>query len=342
MALEAVVFPQDVFSYSGGKDSYPLTTFLSFDNFKVEEKKSVIGDCTMNGYLESYQHEVRTELDCVVGNWDSSSSSPSMVQSFKELDYSYSSPEPLDGLFAAGNFPSAGGMEAGDAPAATGRRKRRRTRSCKNKEEMENQRMTHIAVERNRRKQMNEYLAVLRSLMPASYVQRGDQASIVGGAINFVKELEQLLQSLEAQKRMSEPVQDSGDHRSFPFSDFFTFPQYTSCSNNHGSINETVAENRSAIADIEVTMVESHANLKVLSRRRPKLLLKMLSGFQNLCLTILHLNVTTVDQMVLYSFSVKVEENCRLGTVDEIATAVNQMLGRIEEEAQQDELNHIC
>jgi hypothetical protein len=39
-------------------------------------------------------------------------------------------------------------------------------------EEAETQRMTHIAVERNRRKQMNEYLAVLRSTMPASYVQR--------------------------------------------------------------------------------------------------------------------------------------------------------------------------
>jgi hypothetical protein len=32
--------------------------------------------------------------------------------------------------------------------------------------------MTHIAVERNRRRQMNEYLAVLRSLMPPSYAQR--------------------------------------------------------------------------------------------------------------------------------------------------------------------------
>lgn len=53
-----------------------------------------------------------------------------------------------------------------------GRKKRRRTKTCKNKEEVENQRMTHIAVERNRRKQMNEYLNVLRSLMPSSYVQR--------------------------------------------------------------------------------------------------------------------------------------------------------------------------
>lgn len=56
--------------------------------------------------------------------------------------------------------------------AAAGRRKRRRAKSMKNKEEMENQRMTHIAVERNRRRQMNDYLAILRSLMPPSYAQR--------------------------------------------------------------------------------------------------------------------------------------------------------------------------
>lgn len=34
------------------------------------------------------------------------------------------------------------------------------------------QRMAHITVERNRRKQMNEHLSVLRSLMPCFYVKR--------------------------------------------------------------------------------------------------------------------------------------------------------------------------
>lgn len=34
------------------------------------------------------------------------------------------------------------------------------------------QRMSHITVERNRRKQMNENLSVLRSLMPCFYVKR--------------------------------------------------------------------------------------------------------------------------------------------------------------------------
>lgn len=65
------------------------------------------------------------------------------------------------------------GRPSSSSTAAQGRKKRRRRpRSCKNKEEAESQRMTHIAVERNRRRQMNEHLAVLRSLMPESYIQR--------------------------------------------------------------------------------------------------------------------------------------------------------------------------
>uniref|UniRef100_A0A453PAZ5 BHLH domain-containing protein n=1 Tax=Aegilops tauschii subsp. strangulata TaxID=200361 RepID=A0A453PAZ5_AEGTS len=105
------------------------------------------------------------------------------------------------GLSAAGDVAPCLEKQATLSPAPPRRKRRRRARSCKSREETECQRMTHIAVERNRRRQMNEYLVVLRSLMPESYVQRGDQASIVGGAIDFVKELEQQLQSLEAQKR---------------------------------------------------------------------------------------------------------------------------------------------
>lgn len=58
------------------------------------------------------------------------------------------------------------------------RRKRKRTRQTKNKEEVEHQRMTHIAVERNRRRQMNDHLSVLKSLMPPSYIQRVGEGHI--------------------------------------------------------------------------------------------------------------------------------------------------------------------
>nr|QJQ51198.1 bHLH transcription factor bHLH10.3 [Gardenia jasminoides] len=186
--------------------------------------------------------------------------------------------------------------------------------------------MAHIAVERNRRKQMNEYLSVLRGLMPEAYVQKGDQASIVGGAINYVKELEQQLQFLDGQSHMNRSYED-GSSSSSPFSEFFTYPQYSA------TMTSSAQGNRLAAADIEVTMVENHAYLKVRSRKRPKLLMKIVSGLQSLRLTILHLNVTTADQIVLYSISLKAEDDCRLTTVDEIAAAVNKMLRRIQEEA---------
>ncbi|XP_076938513.1 transcription factor bHLH94-like [Bidens hawaiensis] len=193
------------------------------------------------------------------------------------------------------------------------KKRRRRPRVCKNKEEAETQRMTHIAVERNRRKQMNEHLAVMRSLMPESYVQRGDQASIVGGAIEFVKELEHMLQSLEAKKfilTQQEEEQEDEEQSLItnlsstipPFSQFFSYPQYT-CSQIP---SKHTSKSKAAIADIEVTLIETHANLRVLSRKRLTQLYKMVACFQTLYLSVLHLNVTTLDPLVLYSISLKV------------------------------------
>ncbi|THU66261.1 hypothetical protein C4D60_Mb05t12290 [Musa balbisiana] len=219
------------------------------------------------------------------GGWSTCFSSP--VQNFDDWDVD--SP-PTPGAAAARREETAGTGEA------VGRRKRQRTKRLKSEEEVENQRMTHIAVERNRRKQMNEYLAVLRSLMPASHSQRGDQASTVEGAINFVRELEQLVHSLEARKRVKQRSKAS------PFSAFFTFPQYSSASSPC-----TNTESSGAAADVEVIVIESHANVKIFSRRRAGQLLKLVGGMQSLRLTALHLNVTAVDEMVLYCLSVKVQ-----------------------------------
>ncbi|KAL1225813.1 Transcription factor bHLH94 [Cardamine amara subsp. amara] len=209
------------------------------------------------------------------------------------------------------------------------RRKRRRTRSGKNKEEIENQRMTHITVERNRRKQMNEYLAVIRSLMPLSYAQRGDQASIVGGAINYVKELEHILQSMEPKRTTiheAEGADTSTSSLMGPYSDFFTFPQYS-------KTKSSVTESSSSPAEIEVTVSESHANIKIMTKKKPRQLLKLVTSIQSLRLTLLHLSVTTLDNSILYSISIKIEEGSQLSTVDDIATALNQIIRRIQEES---------
>ncbi|RCV43080.1 hypothetical protein SETIT_9G267300v2 [Setaria italica] len=242
------------------------------------------------------------------------------------------------GSKASPEHDAAPSSAAGPSPATTPKRKRRRAKVIKNEEEIESQRMTHIAVERNRRRQMNEYLAVLRSLMPPSYAQRGDQASIVGGAINYVRELEQLLQSLEVQRSLKEHNSNSSN----PFASFFSFPQYFATSATHCDAgNHTIEEDTSArrtpsssvTADIEVSMVEGHASVKVQAPRRPRQLLRLAAGLQQLGLTILHLNVSTAGAMVMYSLSLKVEDECKLSSVEEIAAAVHEILGRVQEEA---------
>ncbi|GKV33638.1 hypothetical protein SLEP1_g42118 [Rubroshorea leprosula] len=308
MALEAIVYPQDPCGY-GCKDLYTLLGFLGSEgaatglHVNAREHSSPTGD------------PYSTPKACTAGD------QAPQVRGFSSME-----------------SPALVGPES----TTNNRRKRQRTRSSRNKEELENQRMTHITLERNRRKQMNDYLSVLKSLMPPSYVQRGDQASIIGGAINFVKELEQLLQSIEVNKRTttSQQLDNNADHPSpLPFAEFFTFPQFSTRSTQRQNIPSSVPssehnkQEESEAADIEVSMMESHANVKILSKKRPRQLLKLVTALQSLRFSILHLNVTTADLMVLYTISLKVEEGCHLNTVEEIAAAVNQMLRTIQVEA---------
>ncbi|CAL4937975.1 unnamed protein product [Urochloa decumbens] len=345
MALEAVVFSQAAAAgHFGCGSPYALPWCDNLGGGLGDLWAGDFGDCWEDQELDLWAAAPAAVGD---GDWEAASrdqsSDASSDQQQRQGSKKAAPPEPA-------------------AAAAVVRRKRRRAKVVKNKEEMETQRMTHIAVERNRRRQMNEYLAVLRSLMPPSYAHRGDQASIVGGAINYVRELEQLLQSLEVQKsiknRASSPSTDAGT--TSPFAGFFSFPQYSTTSPAHGCCSSTTSLGSSsntsnattttnsdasggsaaesgrrpaAVADIEVTMVEGHASLKVLARRRPKQLLKLVAGLHQLRIPPLHLNMTTtVDAMVLYTFSLKVEDDSKMGSVEDIATAVHEILGSIQQE----------
>uniref|UniRef100_A0A6N2MVG2 BHLH domain-containing protein n=1 Tax=Salix viminalis TaxID=40686 RepID=A0A6N2MVG2_SALVM len=206
--------------------------------------------------------------------------------------------------------------------------KRKRPRTIRTSEEVESQRMTHIAVERNRRKQMNEHLRVLRSFMPGSYVQRGDQASIIGGAIEFVRELEQLLQCLESQKqrRLMEDSTLAIQQSNPPFFPPMPLPndQMKLVDFEADELREETAENKSCLADVEVKLLGFDAMIKILSRRRPGQLIKTIAALEDLQLNIHHTNITTIEQTVLYSFNVKIESESRF-TAEDIASSVQQV-----------------
>ncbi|XP_048435999.1 LOW QUALITY PROTEIN: transcription factor FAMA [Pyrus x bretschneideri] len=246
------------------------------------------------------------------------------------------------------NNPRGGGVQP--EPAAA-KNKRKRPRTTKTTQEVESQRMTHIAVERNRRKQMNEHLRVLRSLMPGSYVQRGDQASIIGGAIEFVRELEQLLQCLESQKRRrllgEAPPRQVGDSATAAAMAVqaaeggggpLIFPAANLSINNPNDpikfvdyetgLREETAENKSCFADVEVKVLGFDAMIKILSQRRPGQLIKAIAALEDLQLNILHTNITTIEQTVLYSFNVKVGSESRF-TAEDIASSVQQIFSFI-------------
>ncbi|XP_074272741.1 transcription factor bHLH94-like [Silene latifolia] len=329
MALEAVLFSQD-----------PLTSYnvhSTSNNFGINYNELANYSPFGNFNVDNFD----------LSNSDTSNNNPViLVDNVDQWDHHYHNYQPQEEHLAD---------EPSGPPVSPGPRKKRRRRSNKNKEEVEQQRMTHIAVERNRRKQMNDYLAVIRSLMPPSYVQRGDQASIVGGAINYVKELEQMLQSMEALKNKkmqhhhdydhhdeekSPPIggdiEDNNKNNAAPeviFADFFSYPQYSTRSNQSEGSNSAVISGEVVKGEIEVTMVDSHANVKILTKKQPKQLVKLIANFQGLRLNVLHLNVTTLDSFVLYSLSLKVEEGCQLKSVDDIAAASNHILGQIQEEA---------
>jgi len=152
------------------------------------------------------------------------------------------------------------------------------------------------------------------------FLSQGDQASIIGGAIEFVRELEQLLQCLESQKRrrifgegprqadsslaIQQPQAPQPQPPCFPPiplpNDQFKLVDFEI------GLREETAENKSCLADVEVKLLGFDAMIKILSRRRPGQLVKTIAALEDLQLNILHTNITTIEQTVLYSFNVKV------------------------------------
>ncbi|CAI0466354.1 unnamed protein product [Linum tenue] len=212
--------------------------------------------------------------------------------------------------------------------------------------------MAHIAVERNRRRQMNEHLKLLRSLTPRFYIERGDQASIIGGVIEFIKELHLLLQALESkkQRRLSlSPRSHASATVSSPSpsprpmlqlmpsaaaNDHFNnhrnpFP--SSSTSGFGDVKyETPPTTtllgsccNSAVADVEAKLSGSNVELKVISRRVPGQVVRMVSVLEMLSFEVLHLNISSMDDTVLYSFLLKIGLECEV-SMEELAVEVHR------------------
>ena len=81
----------------------------------------------------------------------------------------------------------------------------------------------------------------------------------------------------------------------------------SSASSINDNINELVANSKSAIADVEVKFSGPHVLLKTVSQRIPGQALKIISALEDLALEILQVNISTADETMLNSFTIKVD-----------------------------------
>lgn len=128
----------------------------------------------------------------------------------------------------------------------------------------------------------------------------------MGGAIDYIKELEQLLQSLEAEKQ-SEGASENPKTASCSSS------SSRACTNSSvSSISPTSEDGFTArfgggdTVEVEATVIQNHVSLKVRCKRGRGQILRAIISIENLKLSILHLTISTSFDFVFYSFNLKV------------------------------------
>lgn len=139
---------------------------------------------------------------------------------------------------------------------------------------------------------------------------KGDQASIIGGVIEFIKELHQVLHSLESKKRrMSLSPSPAPSPRvplqliSTPPSECNSLIRNTICNEN---VKELGACCNSVAANVEAKISGSNVVLKTVSRRIPGQIVKIINVLETHFFEVLHLNISSMEDTVLYSFVIKV------------------------------------
>ncbi|KAF2613143.1 hypothetical protein F2Q70_00009673, partial [Brassica cretica] len=157
----------------------------------------------------------------------------------------------------------------------------------------------------------------------------GDQASIIGGVVEFIKELQQLVQVLESKKRRK-----TLNRPSFPYDHQTLEPSILAAAATTTNTTTRVPFSRienvmttstfkevgaccnSPHANVEAKISGSNVVLRVVSRRIEGQLVRIISVLEKLSLQVLHLNISSMEETVLYFFVVKIGLECHLSLED--------------------------
>lgn len=183
----------------------------------------------------------------------------------------------------------------------------------------------NLVAERKRRKKLNERLYSLRALVPK--ITKMDRASILGDAIEYVKELQQQVKELQEelletreedmqQNRASSLQQEdgSGGHQIEENGNIVRVDE-VQCSLKADQIKISCDMNDRRIDDlnqpmqVEVSKMDGHIfSLRIFCEKRPGVFVKLMQALDVLGLDVLHANITTFRGLVLNVFNAEMRD----------------------------------
>eukprot|EP00246_Nothoceros_aenigmaticus_P004677 TRINITY_DN1631_c0_g1_i1.p1 TRINITY_DN1631_c0_g1~~TRINITY_DN1631_c0_g1_i1.p1 ORF type:complete len:325 (-),score=63.76 TRINITY_DN1631_c0_g1_i1:341-1315(-) len=187
----------------------------------------------------------------------------------------------------------------------------------------------NLVSERKRRKKLNEGLYSLRALVPK--ISKMDKASIVGDAIEYVRELQKQVQDLEGDiSHMQSRMESEGVVGDRCLENGETDGPRTSGEGEEGSLVQKsdgsdseslgkTAGDRSKgtgqqqiIMQLEVVRVEGHIyQLRVCCKRGPGVVAQLMEALEGLGLEVLNANLTSFQESIHNTFIAKIS-NCEV------------------------------
>ncbi|XP_043709351.1 transcription factor ABORTED MICROSPORES-like isoform X2 [Telopea speciosissima] len=183
----------------------------------------------------------------------------------------------------------------------------------------------NLDAERKRRKKLNDRLYALRALVPK--ISKMDRASILGDAIEFVKELQKKVKDL--QDELEEPMEEDGNnnleasHQNGPKHELdesmnkstlgMINDHGTRCSssvkmNDHSVITDDKAPKMEPL--VEVTHIGAKEFfLRVFCEQKPGGFVKLMEAMNAMGLEVINVNVITFRKLVLNIFKVEKRDN---------------------------------
>ncbi|KAK7270176.1 hypothetical protein RIF29_23132 [Crotalaria pallida] len=181
----------------------------------------------------------------------------------------------------------------------------------------------NLVAERKRRKKLNDRLYNLRSLVPR--ISKLDRASILGDAIEYVKDLQK--QAKELQDELEENSDNGGESNCNNNSQYVGVKQAAdiiiiggaSAGNNNGYISKQKQEVDASITDkqtqqmepqVEVALIDGNEYfVKVFCEHRPGGFVKLMEALNTLGMDVVHATVTSHKGLVSNVFKVEKKDS---------------------------------